>query len=89
MYELLRGCHRMLDRVLSAALPAQALRTFRTASQKIANILYPSRLRAANARELKALALSQPWVTPRLPEWVCQELDELRAANTTLSSSSA
>ena len=77
MYELLRRCHGMLDRFLARLLSAQAMRAYRAVSQKVANKLFPGRLRAANARELEALDRSQPWIPPRLPDWVREELAEI------------
>ena len=77
MYELLRRCHAVVDRCLAAVLPSDTLRVFRGAAQKAANKLFPGRLHAANASEREALALSQPWIPPKLPGWVLDELAEI------------
>lgn len=77
MYEILRLCHGALDRSLGKVLPPRAMQAFRTTSLKMASRLFPARVQISNAHELEALALSQPWNPPELPDWVKAELAEI------------
>ncbi|WP_225780861.1 glycosyltransferase family 4 protein [Xenophilus sp. Marseille-Q4582] len=77
MYELLRLCHGALDRSLGKVLSPRALQAFRTTSLRIASRLFPARVQISTAQELEALALSQPWNPPELPDWVKAELAEI------------